>query len=159
MSSLHENHLIKFSLNQKRTVEKHACWELLECANVLCPVHGKKIIDCWLIEKTRCSHFITDDFFDKLASCLTCSYFKAKGEAHHKGWNGFVAEQLRMIQYQRPGKNLSERGKLRRHIKSSARRSFYHGSRVANHLLQPGGGKNHRFFGPGCRGNVLQGCI
>ena len=94
MSSLHENHLIKFSLNQKRTVEKHVCWELLECTNVLCPVHGKKIIDCWLIQKTRCSHFITDDFFDKLASCLTCSYFKAKGEFHHKGWNGFVAEQL-----------------------------------------------------------------
>ena len=100
MSSLYENHLIEFSLNQKRTAQKHSCWELLECTNVLCPVHSKKIVDCWLIQKTRCSHFISDDFFDKIASCLSCSYFKARGEFHPKGWNGFVAEQLHLYNTQ-----------------------------------------------------------
>jgi PAS domain S-box-containing protein len=94
VSSLHKNHLIEFSLNRKRATDRHGCFELLECTHVLCPVHGKKDFDCWMIPKTLCSQFITLDFFDKIASCLSCSYFKARGELHDLGWDGFVAEQL-----------------------------------------------------------------
>lgn len=94
MSSLLESHLIKISSNQRRDAERQPCWELLQCTNVLCPTHGKRFSECWLTPKTHCADLIVDDFYHKLACCLTCSYFKAKGEIDGKGWNNFVAEQL-----------------------------------------------------------------
>ncbi len=67
---------------------------MLACANVLCPVHGKHRADCWLAPKTRCTNRAFEDFFQKLADCLTCSYFKARGESHVRGWNHFLSDQL-----------------------------------------------------------------
>jgi PAS domain S-box-containing protein len=94
VSSLLESHLVKISTKQRRALEKEPCWELLQCTNVLCPTHGKRLSECWLIPRTHCADLITDDFHHKLAGCLTCSYFKARSETHGKGWNNFVAEQL-----------------------------------------------------------------
>ncbi|MBW2251605.1 MAG: PAS domain-containing protein [Deltaproteobacteria bacterium] len=94
MNSLLENHLINTILKKKDSTEKLPCWELLSCSKVLCPAHGKERIDCWLIPKTHCTNFFEEDFFQKLASCLTCSYFKLKGENHFRGWNNFVADQI-----------------------------------------------------------------
>jgi len=96
VSSLLENHLINLSLKQKMTVDRHTCWETLSCAKVLCPVHGKPEANCWLIPQTQCSNFIFHDLFEKISSCLSCSFFKATG-GHHKSrnWNQFIAEQLR----------------------------------------------------------------
>ncbi|MEJ2285099.1 MAG: PAS domain S-box protein [Desulfobacterales bacterium] len=51
-------------------------------------------MECWLIPKTHCANFIEEDFFQKLSSCLTCSYFKKQGERHPKGWNYFLSEQF-----------------------------------------------------------------
>ncbi|MEN8780533.1 MAG: PAS domain S-box protein [Desulfobacterales bacterium] len=96
MSSLLENHRVKISPEQRRAAEKQPCWELLQCTNVLCPTHGKRLSECWLISKTHCADLIVDDFYHKLACCLTCSYFKARSEIHGKGWNNFVAEQLEL---------------------------------------------------------------
>jgi PAS domain S-box-containing protein len=89
-----ENHLINLSVHQKRAVRQQTCWQVLRCANVLCPVHGKYEVDCWLIPKTRCAGRLIEDFFQKLADCLTCSYFRARGESHPDGWNRFLSEQL-----------------------------------------------------------------
>lgn len=94
VNSLLENHLINTSLKRKDSKGKLTCWELLSCSKVLCPAHGKERIDCWLIPKTHCTNFFEEDFFQKLASCLTCSYFKLKGENHFRGWNNFVADQI-----------------------------------------------------------------
>ena len=94
MSSLLENHLIELSPGPTAVLGASSCWERLGCANVLCPAHGKVSADCWLIPKTHCTHFIVDDYFHKLSCCLTCSYFKARGKIHPKGWNYFVAEQM-----------------------------------------------------------------
>lgn len=94
MSSLLDNHLIRLSLTQQNRSEKNVCWELLQCANVLCPAHGEEVKDCWLIPRTHCNKMIEDDFFQKLASCLTCSYFKFKGEQYYRGENRFVADQI-----------------------------------------------------------------
>ncbi len=58
-------------------------------------MHGKENVDCWLIPKTHCSNFISDDFFQKLSNCLTCKFFKKRGESNPKGWNEFLADQLR----------------------------------------------------------------
>jgi PAS domain S-box-containing protein len=95
VSSLLENHLIEISTRRLKAIEKHSCWELLKCANVFCPIHGNKISDCWMVSKTHCTGSVADDYYQKLACCLACSYFKAKGELSGKGWNGFVAEQLK----------------------------------------------------------------
>ncbi|NNL76427.1 MAG: PAS domain S-box protein, partial [Desulfobacterales bacterium] len=51
-------------------------------------------MDCWLIPKTHCANYIEEDFFGKLSSCLTCSYFKKQGERHPKGWNYFLSDQI-----------------------------------------------------------------
>ncbi|MDZ7580558.1 MAG: PAS domain S-box protein [Deltaproteobacteria bacterium] len=94
MSSLLESHLAPFSPEQRRTAENRPCWELFKCANVLCPNHGKALLECWLIPKAHCANLVIDDFYHKLACCLGCSYFKARSEFYGKGWNDFVAEQL-----------------------------------------------------------------
>ena len=93
MSSLLENHLFKITLKDRLTAPE-TCWQALSCAKVLCPAHGKQTMECWLIPKTHCANFIEEDFFQKLSSCLTCSYFKKQGERHPKGWNYFLSEQF-----------------------------------------------------------------
>jgi PAS domain S-box-containing protein len=94
VSSLLENHLIDISLRRKSDVKQRPCWELLTCAKVLCPVHGKHATECWLIPKTHCTNFIQDDFFKKLSSCLSCTYFKEQGKIHPSGWSYFISDQI-----------------------------------------------------------------
>ncbi len=94
MSSLLENHLVKLTLDERRSEPKQSCWQDLSCAKVLCPAHGKPSMDCWLIPKTHCANYIEEDFFQKLSFCLTCSYFKKQGERHPKGWNYFLSDQI-----------------------------------------------------------------
>jgi PAS domain S-box-containing protein len=94
VNSLLKNHLIEISLKRKRDIKDRSCWELLACSKVLCPVHGNPSTDCWLISKTHCTNFIQEDFFQKLSSCLSCSYFKEKGEIHPSGWSYFVSDQI-----------------------------------------------------------------
>ena len=95
MNSLLENHLIDLTLKSRSKSKKQPCWALLSCGKVLCPVHGKPATECWLISKTHCTNFIPEDFFQKLSSCLSCSYFKEQGKIHPSGWNYFVSEQIR----------------------------------------------------------------
>lgn len=71
------------------------CWEFLACSKVLCPAHGKKDLLCWSIPRTHCAHYLGDDYFDKLAICLDCSFFQSLGDNDPRGWNYFLAEQLR----------------------------------------------------------------
>ena len=94
MNSLLENHLVKLTLDDRCVKNPQSCWQALACTKVLCPAHGKPSMDCWLIPKTHCANFIEEDFFQKLASCLTCSHFKKQGERHPRGWNYFLAEQI-----------------------------------------------------------------
>ena len=94
MNSLLENHLIDITLKRARDIKYQSCWELLTCSKVLCPVHGKQSTECWLIPKTHCTNFIQEDFFQKLSSCLSCSYFREKGEIHPSGWSYFVSDQI-----------------------------------------------------------------
>ncbi|MBW2252076.1 MAG: PAS domain S-box protein, partial [Deltaproteobacteria bacterium] len=94
MNSLLENHLIDITLKPKSKTKKRACWALLACSKVLCPVHGKPATACWLIPKTHCTNFIQEDFFQKLSACLSCSYFKKQGEIHPSGWSYFISDQI-----------------------------------------------------------------
>jgi len=94
VSSLLENHLIKIKFDGPSAANRINCWETLACAKVLCPAHGKPSVDCWLIPKTHCANKVEEDFFQKLSSCLTCSYFKKQGERHPQGWNYFLADQV-----------------------------------------------------------------
>lgn len=94
MNSLLEDHLISVTLGKREIKDDPPCWKLLSCSKVLCPAHGKKRTDCWLIPKTHCTSFFEEDFFQKLACCLACSYFKSIGENHLRGWNNFIAEQI-----------------------------------------------------------------
>jgi PAS domain S-box-containing protein len=71
------------------------CWQFFNCFKVLCDAHGNINIDCWLIPQTHCRNYIFDDFFEKIAICLSCEYFKQKGSLHPKGYEFFIAEQLR----------------------------------------------------------------
>ena len=94
MSLLLENHLIKIQFDGPGAANRINCWETLACAKVLCPAHGRPPMECWLIPKTHCANKIEGDFFQKLSSCLACSYFKKQGERHPQGWNHFLADQV-----------------------------------------------------------------
>ncbi|CAB1061264.1 Two-component system sensor histidine kinase [Olavius sp. associated proteobacterium Delta 1] len=94
MNLLLEDHLIEIALKDKRLIRNQACWKCLSCSKVLCPAHGLPSIECWLIPKTHCADDAKDDFFQKISSCITCSYFKTQGELHPQGWNFFLSEQI-----------------------------------------------------------------
>jgi len=94
VNSLLQNHLIRLSLSQHDRPAGKPCWDLLGCPKVLCPAHGKKISDCWMIPRTHCTNMVDDDFFQKLANCITCSFFKYKSEHYFKGANNFIADQI-----------------------------------------------------------------
>ena len=94
MNSLLENHLVEIDLRRNVDIKNQSCWKLLNCFKVLCPAHGKRVSECWLIPKTHCTNYLQDDFFQKLASCLSCSYFKKRGVLHSGGWNYFISEQI-----------------------------------------------------------------
>ena len=93
MNSLRKDHL-NVSLNKSFVTDGKACWEYLSCSKVLCPAHGKQGLDCWLIPKTHCTNFLEEDFFQKLSTCLVCSYFKDIGGRQTGGWNHFLSEQV-----------------------------------------------------------------
>ena len=90
MSLLHEKQPLEPCLQ-----EGQQCWQFFNCFKVLCDAHGNMNIDCWLIPQTHCRNYIFDDFFEKIAICLSCEFFKQKGNLHPKGYNFFIAEQLR----------------------------------------------------------------
>ncbi|MEJ2729000.1 MAG: PAS domain S-box protein [Deltaproteobacteria bacterium] len=94
MNSLLENHLIDLTLKHKRKIDNPHCWSVLSCSKVLCPMHGKQTTECWLIPKTHCTNYVQDDFFQKLSACLSCSYFKERGEIHPGGWSYFISDQI-----------------------------------------------------------------
>jgi len=94
VNSLLENHQIRLTLSQLDSAEKKVCWELLGCDKVFCPAHGKRDADCWMIPRTHCTNIIEDDFFQKLATCLTCSFFKNEGEHYFKNASYFIADQI-----------------------------------------------------------------
>lgn len=94
MNSLLKDHLINLSLRQRGVIAEQACWEALDCSKVLCPAYKNMSAPCWLIPKTHCDEFRDNDFFKKISTCLTCAYFRKKGESHERGWNHFMAEQL-----------------------------------------------------------------
>lgn len=94
MSSLLKSHCAEISPEKKSEAQWQTCWELLQCTNVLCPVHGKLLLDCWLIPKTHCVNVAVEDFFHKLAYCFACSYFKSRSEIHPEGQHVFLAEEL-----------------------------------------------------------------
>ncbi len=94
VNSLLENHLIDLTLKSQSKTKKQQCWARLSCSKVFCPVHGKPATECWLIPKTHCTNFIQEDFFQKLSTCLSCSYFKEQGEIHPSGWNYFISDQI-----------------------------------------------------------------
>ena len=95
MSLLLEDHLIEITVQDKRLIKKQTCWKYLSCSKVLCPAHGKPSTECWLIPKTHCADDVKDDFFQKISTCITCSYFKKMGEQHPEGWNNFLSQQIR----------------------------------------------------------------
>jgi PAS domain S-box-containing protein len=67
---------------------------------VLCPAHGERKIDCWLIPSTHCAQQNGEDYFSKLSTCLSCPFFKNKGEQREKGWNYFLSRQLQRYNFQ-----------------------------------------------------------
>ncbi|MDH3390994.1 MAG: PAS domain S-box protein, partial [Desulfobulbaceae bacterium] len=75
--------------------EGQQCWQFYNCFKVLCDAHNNMNIDCWLIPQTHCRNYIFDDYFEKISICLSCEYFKQKGNLHPEGSSFFVAEQLR----------------------------------------------------------------
>ena len=72
-----------------------SCRQFHNCIKVLCEAYDDTDANCWLVPKTHCQNYIFEDFFDKMASCLSCDYFKEIGAQDPKGLNFFIAEQLR----------------------------------------------------------------
>lgn len=90
MNSLCDAHRI----DDPVTEDRPTCWEIKRCTHVLCPSHGRRDVDCWLLSGTHPVGRIADAFFDKLADCMGCDVFKARGETHPDGWRHFMAAQL-----------------------------------------------------------------
>ncbi|OGP63204.1 MAG: hypothetical protein A2V65_01810 [Deltaproteobacteria bacterium RBG_13_49_15] len=89
-----QNHLAQLSLKSKKKYQEQPCWKAISCSKVLCPAHSKPIMECWLIPKTHCTNFIHEDFYQKLSSCLSCTYFRERGEIHPSGWSYFISDQI-----------------------------------------------------------------
>lgn len=90
MSLLHEKQPPESGL-----LEGQPCWQFFNCFKVLCDAYGNNNVDCWLVPQTHCRNFIYDDFFEKISNCLSCEYFRQKGSRDPKGYQNFIAEQLR----------------------------------------------------------------
>jgi len=95
VSSLLKNHLIDISQIPDEITSTDPCWQNLSCPKVLCPAYGKPAVECWLTPRTHCTRMLEEDFYQKLAICLNCSYFKFKGKQYPKGQDTFIADQLR----------------------------------------------------------------
>jgi len=95
VNSLFEDHLVNITLRQIEPAKKISCWEMFSCDKVLCPAHGRRQKECWLISRTHCSAVTDGGFINKFSSCLSCSYFRARGgDPNFRGWNHFIARQL-----------------------------------------------------------------
>lgn len=95
MNSLFADHLVNIALRQIEPAEKLSCWEMFSCEKVLCPAHSRGQEECWVIPRTHCSTTTEGDFIEKFSSCLSCSYFRARGgDPNFHGWNHFIAKQL-----------------------------------------------------------------
>ena len=99
MSSLLKSHQHKISSTVEKDCEKSACWELLSCSRVLCPAYGRDKADCWHIPQTHCLDQTEGDFYQKISTCLTCSYFQKRGKKHPGGWDDFLASQVHRYIY------------------------------------------------------------
>jgi len=84
------------SLRDSDSQRALACWEVMDCNEEMCPVHKSGKGPCWLVPRTRCFNSYQKDFRTKLASCLMCDYFEAHANEDPMGWNGFVADQVRV---------------------------------------------------------------
>ena len=94
MSLLCDDHRIDGRATPGPRTDGRDCWEMLACDHVLCPSHGRRDVDCWLLPRTHCGGRVADDFFKKLADCMECRVFKARGAAHPGGWRHFLADQM-----------------------------------------------------------------
>ncbi len=94
MSSLLKSHQHKISRKNGRNCEKSSCWELFSCSKVLCPAHGRDGKECWHIPQTLCSDQTEGDFYQKISTCIACSYFRERGKMHPGGWDDFLARQV-----------------------------------------------------------------
>jgi PAS domain S-box-containing protein len=56
--------------------KKVKCWDLFECNEEKCPVHGSKELRCWLISGTHCRNETQGKFVEKIEICLECQHFK-----------------------------------------------------------------------------------
>lgn len=99
MSSWSKRNPEEVSIKTYSIIEEQVCWEFLTCSKVLCPAHGERSLTCWTIPKTHCSDEVSDDFFKKLSLCLVCPYFKKISDQDPRGWNYFLAEQVRQYNF------------------------------------------------------------
>lgn len=94
MNSLRENHCVECRSDQCIAPTGVSCWEYLQCKTVLCPSHGKSISKCWLLPRTHCTGSVEENFYRKLAHCLSCAYFHARCKADGTSTTLFIARQL-----------------------------------------------------------------
>ena len=99
MSSLLKSRQRKISRKAGKNCEKSPCWELFSCSKALCPAHGRDKDDCWHIQHTLCSEQPEKDFYQKISTCHTCSYFQERGKMHPGGWGDFLARQIHRYIY------------------------------------------------------------
>jgi PAS domain S-box-containing protein len=94
VSSRHRDHLSRLDWDRAHPAAQSSCWDLLACTRVLCPAHGNRAEDCWMIPKTQCEDNAEKDIFRKLPSCLTCLYFKQRADWAPLGQHHFITEQV-----------------------------------------------------------------
>ena len=94
MSSLLKDRRSRAEQDRAYPALQAGCWEFLSCMKVLCPAHGNRTEECWMIPKTQCEDNLEKDIFRKLPSCLTCSYFNQRAHWARLGRNHFVTEQV-----------------------------------------------------------------
>lgn len=70
------------------------CWEVMQCAMVLCSAYAKEEISCWRLPDTCCSDHFKSPRSGKLELCLLCPVFKLNAEADPRGWNHFLAAEI-----------------------------------------------------------------
>lgn len=98
MNSLSDRYRDK-PLKKGTAFERRKCWEFLSCTKFLCPVHGRRGVECWLTPKPDSLKARDGDLSRELSSCLMCRYFRWRGEQDPQGFNKFLSEQVRRYNY------------------------------------------------------------
>lgn len=73
------------------------CWRQLGCKKGMCPAYDQRDNPCWRLPNTLLRGHHEFDDAHRLEQCLICPVFRRNAEDDPRGWNHFVADELKYL--------------------------------------------------------------